>query len=103
MLPENPVSTSRQSALSLLDHVCSQVTSTLAARVAKAGRFDRRAFDELQPEAFEFARILGEREGARAVVRFAESKQASAYDAELADVYLAMALPRLAGSLTAFQ
>jgi (2S)-methylsuccinyl-CoA dehydrogenase len=102
LLPENPVSTSRQSALSLLDHVCSQVTATLAARVARGGRFDRRAFDELQPEAFEFARILGEREGARAVVRFTDSKFASAYDADLADVYLAMSLQRLAGSLTAF-
>ncbi len=95
------MSTPRQNALAFVDQVCEHATAALASRAQRGGKFDRRAFDEIQPEAFEFARLLGEREAARSVVRFAESG-GSAWDASLADVYLAGVIQRLGATLSTF-
>ena len=68
----------------------------LAARVrGDGGKLSRSRLDAVQPEAFEFARALSELEAAQAGVRFAE-RVGTAYEADLASVYVATAARRIA-------
>src|SRR5699024_1077341 len=60
----------------------------LAARVEKDGRLSRQKLDEIQPEAFDFARSLAEVEAAESALRYAE-RLGKPYESALAKIYVA--------------
>jgi (2S)-methylsuccinyl-CoA dehydrogenase len=95
------VSISRSQALEFVEQACRAAVRSLARLTTTNGSFDRHRFDALQPEAFELARMLGEREAARAVDRFGQLKP-DEYDNALADVYVAMVAQRISHSLVSF-
>lgn len=64
------------------------MASGLADRVERDGRLSRGKLDEVQPEAFNFARSLAELEAAKAVLRYAESLGKD-YETALAGVFVA--------------
>jgi (2S)-methylsuccinyl-CoA dehydrogenase len=82
--------------LAFVDDLVTEVRTSILRAVAREGAFDRRAFDDMQAEAFDFARLLGEREALRAVDRHAHTAAASDWDRTLADVYAAMVVQRAA-------
>lgn len=60
----------------------------LADRVEQDGRLSRSKLDEIQPEAFNFARSLAELEAAQSVIRYAEGL-GKPYESSLAAVFVA--------------
>jgi (2S)-methylsuccinyl-CoA dehydrogenase len=75
-------------AVETIESLVSQMADGLADRVEEDGRLSRSKLDEIQPEAFNFARSLAELEAAQAAVRYAEDLGQD-YESSLAAVYVA--------------
>lgn len=84
-----------QQAVAAARQAVNVMAKGLAARVEENGRLSREKLDQIQPEAFEFARSLAEVEAAEAALRFAQRVNQS-YESDLAAVYAATATRRTA-------
>lgn len=76
-----------RTALETVAEVVGRMSTGLARRIERNGRVDRTLLDDMQPEAFELARTLGELEAARAAVSFAEGQ--GDFERELAATWVA--------------